>query len=201
MRKLENGDLCNIDVTVYHRGFHGDLNETILVGDKVSEQDRKLVAVTYDCLQEAIKIGMFKNFKMFIQFFNILVKPGVKYREIGNVIEKIARANNFSVVRRFCGHGIHRLFHTAPNVPHYAKNKAVGIMKAGHTFTIEPMINVGNWQDEIWPDDWTAVTRDGSHSAQFEQTLLVTDDGCEILTARPFGRPWFMEQLEKKYKK
>lgn len=72
-------------------------------------------------------------------------------------------------------------------------------MKAGHTFTIEPMINAGNWQDEIWPDDWTAVTRDGSHSAQFEQTLLVTEDGCEILTARPAGRPWFMEQLEKSY--
>lgn len=117
------------------------------------------------------------------------------------MIEKIARANNFSVVRRFCGHGIHRLFHTAPNVPHYAKNKAVGIMKAGHTFTIEPMINAGGWQDEIWPDDWTAVTTDGKHSAQFEQTLLVTDEGCEILTARSAGRPWFMDQLEAKYKK
>lgn len=94
-RPLVNGDLCNIDVTVYHRGFHGDLNETILVGDKVSEEDQKLVSVTYECLQKAIEI----------------VRPGVKYREIGNVIEKIARNNNFSVVRRFCGHGIHRLFH------------------------------------------------------------------------------------------
>jgi len=184
-RPLVNGDLCNIDVTVYHHGFHGDLNETILVGDKVSEEDQKLVAVTYECLQKAIDI----------------VRPGVKYREIGNVIEKIARNNKFSVVRRFCGHGIHRLFHTTPNVPHYAGNKTVGIMKAGHTFTIEPMINAGSYHDEMWPDDWTAITRDGKHSAQFEQTLLVTDDGCEILTARPQGRPWFMEQLEKKYNK
>lgn len=74
-------------------------------------------------------------------------------------------------------------------------------MKAGHTFTIEPMINIGGWQDEIWPDDWTAVTRDGKHSAQFEHTLLVTDEGCDILTARQSGRPWFQDQLETTYKK
>ncbi|KAI6216989.1 CBR-MAP-1 protein [Aphelenchoides fujianensis] len=183
LRPLENGDLCNIDVTVYHRGFHGDLNETIFVGDGVSEEDRKLVAVTWECLQKAIQI----------------VRPGVKYREIGNVIEKIARDNKCSVVRRFCGHGINRLFHTTPNVPHYAKNKAVGVMKEGHTFTIEPMINLGSWHDELWPDDWTAVTRNGRHSAQFEQTLLVTADGVEILTERSGKRPWFMDQLEKRY--
>ncbi|TMS38144.1 hypothetical protein L596_004933 [Steinernema carpocapsae] len=104
LRPLENGDLCNVDVTVYHRGFHGDLNETFLVGDKVDEKSRKLVQTTYECLSEAIKI----------------VKPGTKFREIGDVIQKHAHANGFSVVRTYCGHGIHRLFHTAPNVPHYA---------------------------------------------------------------------------------
>ncbi|KAI6187502.1 Methionine aminopeptidase [Aphelenchoides besseyi] len=183
LRPLENGDLCNIDVTVYHRGFHGDLNETFFVGDKVSEEDRKLVEVTYECLQKAIQI----------------VRPGVKYREIGNVIQKIANAHNLGVVRRFCGHGINRLFHTIPNVCHYSKNKTAGIMKSGHTFTIEPMINLGSWHDEMWPDDWTAVTRDGRHSAQFEHTLLVTDDGVEILTERSSRQPWFMDQLEKYY--
>lgn len=183
LRPLVNGDLCNIDVTVYHRGFHGDLNETILCGDKVAEEDRKLVQVTHECLMQAIQ----------------MVKPGVKYRDLGNVIQKHASANGFSVVKHFTGHGIHRLFHTAPNVPHYAKNKAIGVMKAGHTFTIEPMINAGVWQDEMWPDDWTAVTRDGKRSAQFEHTLLVTDDGVEILTERPSKRPWFVDQIEQNY--
>ncbi|XP_062430179.1 methionine aminopeptidase 1 isoform X3 [Rhea pennata] len=123
------------------------------------------------------------------------VKPGVRYRELGNIIQKHAQANGFSVVRSYCGHGIHKLFHTAPNVPHYAKNKAVGVMKPGHVFTIEPMICEGGWQDETWPDGWTAVTRDGKRSAQFEHTLLVTDTGCEILTRRLDSiRPHFMSQ-------
>ncbi|XP_013164476.1 PREDICTED: methionine aminopeptidase 1 isoform X2 [Papilio xuthus] len=180
LRPLQDGDICNVDVTVYHRGFHGDLNETFFVGT-ILESSRKLVQVTYECLQKAIDI----------------VKPGEKYREIGNVIQKHAQANGLSVVRSYCGHGIHRLFHTAPNVPHYAKNKAVGVMKPGHCFTIEPMINEGGWRDEQWPDHWTAVTADGSWSAQFEQTLLVTETGCDILTKREGGRPWFMDQLEK----
>jgi methionyl aminopeptidase len=180
-RPLRDGDLLNIDITIYFKGFHGDLNETILVGN-VDEAGKRLVRVTYECIQKAIEI----------------VKPGEKYREIGNVIQKHAQANGFSVVRRYCGHGIHRLFHTAPNVPHYAKNKAVGIMKPGHTFTIEPMISEGTWRDVSWPDDWTAVTEDGKRSAQFEQTLLVTDTGCEILTRRrqKGGQPYFMDNLE-----
>ncbi|KAG5848239.1 hypothetical protein ANANG_G00096350 [Anguilla anguilla] len=119
------------------------------------------------------------------------------YRELGNIIQKHAQASGFSVVRSYCGHGIHKLFHTAPNVPHYAKNKAVGVMKPGHVFTIEPMICEGGWQDETWPDGWTAVTRDGKRSAQFEHTLLVTETGCEILTRRldDSGRPHFMSQM------
>ncbi|CAJ0933260.1 unnamed protein product, partial [Mesorhabditis belari] len=177
MRKLEDGDLCNVDVTVYHRGFHGDLNESFFVG-KVDEASKKLVSVTYECLQKAIEI----------------VRPGVKFRDIGDVIQKHANAHGLSVVKTYCGHGIHRLFHTAPNVPHYAKNTAKGVMKAGNAFTIEPMINAGSYKDDRWPDDWTAVTADGKRSAQFEQTLLVTENGCDILTARSTGQPWFMEQ-------
>ncbi|XP_046741685.1 methionine aminopeptidase 1 [Diprion similis] len=179
-RPLEDGDICNVDVTVYHNGFHGDLNETFLVGN-VKPEIKKLVEVTYECLSKAIDI----------------VKPGEKYREIGNVIQKHAQAHGLSVVRSYCGHGIHRLFHTAPNVPHYAKNKAVGVMKAGHCFTIEPMISQGSWKDEMWPDNWTAVTTNGLWSAQFEQTLLVTDTGCDILTKRleKNGQPHFMDHI------
>jgi len=179
MRPLQNGDICNVDVTVYHRGYHGDLNETIYVG-QVSDQAKKLVNNTWECLEKAIQE----------------VKPGTKYRDVGNVIQKHAQTGGYSVVRSYCGHGIHRLFHCAPNVPHYAKNKAVGVMKPGHTFTIEPMISQGVWTDQTWPDNWTAVTTDGRWSAQFEQTMVVTDTGVEVLTARPGKRhvPYFMEQ-------
>jgi methionyl aminopeptidase len=176
-RPLENGDIVNIDVTVYHKGFHGDLSETLIVGEP-SEQHKKLVQVTWECLQKGIEA----------------VKPGVKYREIGDVIQKHASAHGFSVVKSYCGHGIHRLFHTAPKVPHYAKNKTNGVIRPGHTFTIEPMIAEGNWRDTSWPDDWTAVTVDGLRSAQFEETLLATETGCEILTRRRThkGKPYFM---------
>uniref|UniRef100_T1IS65 Methionine aminopeptidase n=1 Tax=Strigamia maritima TaxID=126957 RepID=T1IS65_STRMM len=178
-RPLEDGDICNIDITVYHRGFHGDLNETFLLGN-VDENGKQLVKVAWECLSKAIDI----------------VKPGTKYREIGNIIQKHAQSQGFSVVRSYCGHGIHKLFHTAPSVPHYAKNKAIGVMKPGHTFTIEPMICEGTWRDEIWPDKWTAVTQDGKRSAQFEQTLLVTETGCDILTRRldNNGLPYFMDK-------
>ncbi|EDW39033.1 GL13868 [Drosophila persimilis] len=179
-RPLEDGDLCNIDVTVFHHGFHGDLNETFFVGN-VSEKHKKLVQVTHEALTKAIE----------------LVRPGVKYREIGNVIQKYVTPHGFSVVRSYCGHGIHRVFHTAPNVPHYAKNSAVGVMAPGHCFTIEPMISMGVRDAKSWPDDWTAVTGDGQYSAQFEQTLLVTNNGCEILTKRREnnGQPWFMDKM------
>ncbi|CAH0552512.1 unnamed protein product [Brassicogethes aeneus] len=179
-RPLKDGDLCNVDITVYHNGFHGDLNETFFVG-KVAEKHKDLVKVTHECLMKAIEI----------------VKPGEKYREIGNVIQKHAQAHGYSVVRSYCGHGIHRLFHTAPNVPHYAKNRAIGVIKPGHCFTIEPMISVGTWKDEQWPDKWTAVTADGLWSAQFEHTLLVNETGCEIMTRRRTknGQPHFMDKL------
>ncbi|EJF65777.1 methionine aminopeptidase [Dichomitus squalens LYAD-421 SS1] len=164
-RKLQEGDIINIDVTLYKDGYHGDLNETYPVG-RVDEDSQRLMRTAHKCLHEAIK----------------LCKPGALFRDLGKTIEPIARQNGCSVVRTYCGHGINDLFHTAPNVPHYAKNKAVGTMKAGMTFTIEPMINLGHWDLEHWPDDWTSTTIDGKRSAQFEETLLITDTGVEILT-------------------
>ncbi|TPX37839.1 hypothetical protein SeLEV6574_g07851 [Synchytrium endobioticum] len=163
--ELQDGDIINIDISTYVNGFHADLNETYLVGN-VDEVGRKLVDTTRECLNKAIEI----------------VRPGTLYREIGNVIQKHAHANGFSVVRTYCGHGVNNLFHCAPSVPHYAKNKAVGTAKPGHTFTIEPMICEGKFDDKLWPDKWTATTTDGKRSAQFEHTLLVTDTGVDILT-------------------
>jgi len=164
-RPLEDGDILNIDISAYYGGFHADVNHTYLIGN-VDEKYKKLVQVTKEALDKAIAI----------------VRPGCMYRDIGQVISKYVNIHGFSVVRTYCGHGIGELFHTSPNVPHYSKNKAVGMMKPGHTFTIEPMINEGNWQDVLWPDDWTDVTKDGKRSAQFEHTLLVTETGCEVLT-------------------
>eukprot|EP00252_Welwitschia_mirabilis_P026313 TRINITY_DN858_c0_g1_i1.p1 TRINITY_DN858_c0_g1~~TRINITY_DN858_c0_g1_i1.p1 ORF type:complete len:401 (-),score=77.76 TRINITY_DN858_c0_g1_i1:489-1691(-) len=166
-RRLEEGDIVNVDITVYYNGVHGDLNETFFVG-KVDDASKQLVKCTYECLEKAIAI----------------VKPGVRFREVGEVINRHASMCGFSVVKSYCGHGIGELFHCAPNIPHYGRNKAVGIMKAGQTFTIEPMINAGVWRDRMWPDGWTAVTSDGKRSAQFEHTLLVTETGVEVLTAR-----------------
>lgn len=106
------------------------------------------------------------------------------YRTLGNVIGELAHEKGLSVVKSYCGHGIGKLFHTSPNISHYPKNKSQGIMQKGHVFTIEPMINQGLWKDVTWPDNWTAVTADGRRSAQFEHTLLVTETGVELLTAR-----------------
>jgi methionyl aminopeptidase len=163
-----NADIVNLDVTTYNAGgYHGDLNETFLVGN-VDDDGRRLVKTAFDCLAAAMA----------------LVKPGTLYRDLGSVIERTAKAQKCSVVRTYCGHGIGSLFHTIPNVPHYGKNKARGTMKAGHVFTIEPMINLGLPWDKTWDDNWTAVTTDGKRSAQFEHTLLVTETGFDILTAR-----------------
>eukprot|EP00658_Telonema_sp_P-2_P075780 TRINITY_DN6552_c0_g1_i2.p1 TRINITY_DN6552_c0_g1~~TRINITY_DN6552_c0_g1_i2.p1 ORF type:complete len:128 (-),score=26.19 TRINITY_DN6552_c0_g1_i2:295-678(-) len=110
-----------------------------------------------------------------------------------------ARQDGCSVVKTYCGHGIGKLFHTSPNVPHYNKNKAVGKMMPGHVFTVEPMINAGTWQDRTWPDNWTSVTVDGKRSAQFEHMVLVTEDGYELLTQRE-GEPvmeWSSDKLQR----
>jgi len=116
-------------------------------------------------------------------------KPGVKFSSFGDVIQKHAESRGVGVVKTYCGHGVGELFHGAPNVPHYAKNKAVGKLAPGMTFTIEPMITLGSWKDKTWPDDWTSVTVDGRQSAQFEHTLLVTETGVEVLTARQEDSP------------
>ncbi|KAJ6596860.1 peptidase M24, structural domain-containing protein [Mycena vulgaris] len=167
-RKLKEGDIINLDISVYYQGFHGDVNATYPVG-KIDEESAKLIRTSRECLDKAIE----------------LCKPGALFRDLGKIIEPHARSNGCSPVRTYTGHGIHRLFHaSAPNIPHYAKNKAVGTMKPGMVFTIEPMINLGsNWGDVHWPDNWTATTVDGKRSAQYEETLLITETGVEILTA------------------
>ncbi|KAH8117393.1 methionine aminopeptidase [Phellopilus nigrolimitatus] len=158
-RPLLDGDIINI-------GYHGDVNETYAVGE-IDEESKNLIRTTRECLDEAIKI----------------CKPGALFRDIGKVIEPIAKRNGCSVVRNYTGHGINDLFHCNPNIPHYAKNRAVGTMQPGIAFTIEPMINLGNWNGIHWPDDWTCTTADGKRSAQFEETLLITETGVEVLTA------------------
>jgi len=184
-RPLEDGDIVNIDVSTYIGGCHGDLNETFLVGN-VDAAGRKVVKTAFECLAAALNE----------------VRAGTMYRDLGKAISKTADRQQCSVVRTYCGHGIGKLFHTAPNVPHYAKNKAKGVMAVGHIFTVEPMINEGRWQDETWPDNWTAVTIDGGRSAQFEHTVLITErteenpKGYEILTMRA-GEPTMVWSDEK----
>lgn len=172
---LRDGDIINLDVSLYHGGFHADLNETYYVGEKaLKDRDSvRVVEAARECLDEAIK----------------LIKPGMAFKDPGTVIEKHAKSKNCSVVRTYCGHGINLLFHPAPSIPHYAKNKAVGIAKPGMTFTIEPMISLGSYRDKTWPDNWTSVTQDGSRTAQFEHTFLVTESGVEVLTARLADSP------------
>ncbi|KAI9757534.1 MAG: Methionine aminopeptidase 1 [Lichina confinis] len=174
-RVLLDGDILNIDVTLYHQGYHGDLNETYYVGDRARADPEtvRVVETARECLEAAVA----------------LVKPGMLFRDPGTIIEKHARARCCTVVKTYCGHGINQLFHCAPSIPHYAKNKAVGTAKPGMCFTIEPMISLGTHRDKTWPDDWTSVTADGRLSAQFEHTLLVTETGVEVLTARKADSP------------
>ena len=171
-RPLEEGDIVNIDVSVFKDGFHTDLNETFPVG-KIDAESQRLISATYKSLEEAIKI----------------CKPGVMYRRVGDRIGEVITPEGFSIVRTYCGHGVGQLFHGPPNVSHYPRSKDVGIMQKGHVFTIEPMINAGVFSDLTWPDEWTSVTKDGKRSAQFEHTLLITDDGVEVLTKRLESSP------------
>jgi methionyl aminopeptidase len=172
-RRLEDGDIINCDVTVYVDGMHGDCSETVFVGS-VDEEAKKLVRVTWECLLKGID----------------MVKPGQKLNSIGLAIETHARLNGFSVVREFTGHGIGECFHMAPYVAHYFEEANGTVLQEGMTFTIEPMINVGGSECVIWADNWTAVTKDLTRSAQFEHTVLVTSAGMEILTG---GRtPFFL---------
>ena len=164
-RPLEDGDIVNLDISVYFKGMHSDLNETFYCGN-VDKDSKRLVEGAYLSLMESIK----------------MCKPGVMYRELGSVIQRVASLHQLTVVKTYCGHGVGELFHCNPNVAHYYPNKSVGVMKPGHCFTIEPMLNLGTYKDKTWPDQWTSVTCDGKRSAQFEHTLVVTEDGAEILT-------------------
>jgi len=164
-RQLVDGDIVNLDVTIFLDGMHGDTNATFLVGE-VDEESRRLVVVTRECLDRAIAV----------------VGPDVPLNEIGRAIQTHAEEAGFGVVRAFVGHGIGDTFHTAPQVPHYYDPRLTTRIQAGWTFTIEPMITMGHWQHRMWDDDWTAVTADYSRTAQFEHTLLVTDAGAEVLT-------------------
>ncbi|MCH9816349.1 MAG: type I methionyl aminopeptidase [Actinomycetia bacterium] len=162
---IQDGDICNIDITAFIGGVHGDTNATFLAGD-VDEESRLLVERTHEATMRAIKV----------------VAPGRPLTVIGRVIERYAKRFNYGVVRDFTGHGIGTSFHTGLVVPHYEDPQLNVTIETGMTFTIEPMLCLGTYDYEIWSDDWTVVTHDRLRSAQFEHTLLVTDSGAEILT-------------------
>ncbi len=164
---LKDGDILNIDVTTYLNKFHGDTNKTFYVGN-VSPEIKKLVEVTYQCMRAGIE----------------QVRPGGHIGDIGAAIQEIAHSHGYSVVEDYCGHGIGREFHEAPQVVHVGKRGTGAEMKPGMTFTIEPMINLGVKDGKLLKDGWTVVTRDKKWSAQFEHTILVTPEGHEILTLR-----------------
>lgn len=176
---LKEGDIVNLDVSAYLDGVHADLNETVFVG-KPDSDSLRLVHCAYECMKAGIN----------------MVKPGNLYRHCGDAIEERAHKDNCSVVRTYSGHGVGALFHCAPSIPHYANNKGAGSMQASHVFTIEPMINLGTWEDTIWPDRWTAPTKDGKRSAQFEHTMVVTENGVELLTDYDDGFPFYQKQLK-----
>jgi methionyl aminopeptidase len=171
-KKLREGDITNIDVTVVVDGWYGDTSRMYMVGE-VPLKARRLAEVTLECLERAIAVA----------------KPGNTLGDIGHVIQSHAEANRFSVVRDFCGHGLGQVFHDAPNVVHYGKPGRGLMLKPGMFFTIEPMINAGRPEVKILDDGWTAVTRDRSLSAQWEHSIGITEDGCEVFTRSPSGLP------------
>jgi len=164
-RPLKNGDIVNIDVTVIKDGWHGDTSRMFIVGEG-SIAARRLVQITYDAMWKGI----------------VKVKPGVRLGDIGHAIQVFTEGNGFSVVREFCGHGIGERFHEDPQVLHYGKPGTLEELKAGMTFTIEPMVNAGKRDIREAGDGWTIVTRDRSLSAQWEHTVLVTETGYEVMT-------------------
>jgi len=170
-KTLKDGDIVNIDVTPLLDGWHGDSSRMYLVGD-VGLKARRLVEVTHECLM----IGIAK------------ARPGARLGDVGAAIQAHAEGHRYGVVRDFCGHGLGRLFHDAPEVVHAARAGTGPELRAGMFMTIEPMINLGKAPVKLLSDGWTAVTRDKSLSAQFEHSIGITDDGCEIFTLSPTGR-------------
>ena len=165
-RELLDGDIVNLDVTCYINGVHGDTNATFTVGN-VSEEDRHLIKVTEECMWLGIET----------------VKPNAPLSDIGRAIETHAKKYRMGIVRAFIGHGIGEQFHTDVQILHYYEPRNNMLMRPGMTFTIEPMITLGSDKHRMWDDEWTAVTIDGQRTAQFEHTVLVTDDGFDVLTA------------------
>ena len=168
---LCDGDILNIDVTAILDGWHGDTNRTFFVGE-VGVKARRLVHVTYDAMMKGIEV----------------VRPGATLGDVGHAIQAHAETERCSVVRDFCGHGLGRLFHDAPNVLHYGSPNSGIQLREGMFFTVEPMVNLGRWQVKLLKDGWTAVTKDRSLSAQFEHSIGVTATGHEIFTRSPGGR-------------
>jgi methionyl aminopeptidase len=166
-KKLKDGDIINVDVTVLKDGYHGDTSKMFTLGKATILADR-LVKVTQDCLYLGIE----------------QVKPGGHFGDIGAAIQQLAESQRFSVVREYCGHGIGRIFHEGPNVLHYGVAGSGEVFQPGMIFTIEPMINAGKRFVKLLPDEWTVVTKDHSLSAQWEHTILVTNTGHDVLTKR-----------------
>lgn len=166
-KTLKRGDIVNVDVTVIKDGFHGDTSQMFCVGE-TGVLARRLVDITRNAMLEGIR----------------MVKPGVRLGDIGAAIQKYAEAQGFSIVREYCGHGIGRQFHEEPQVLHYGRTGTGMALLPGMTFTIEPMLNAGRPEVKLLPDAWTVVTKDHSLSAQWEHTVLVTEDGYEVLTRR-----------------
>ena len=170
---LQDGDIIAIDVTPILDDFHGDTCATFFVGEP-SEEARRLVEVTAECLRRGVKE----------------IRAGKRLGDIGAAIQSYAESNGFSVVRDFIGHGIGRQFHGAPQVPHFGKRNSGIRLRPGMAFTVEPMINAGDYPTEVLEDDWTAVTQDRTLSAQFEHTIVVTEEGVEIMTHREGDDPF-----------
>ncbi|WMN59519.1 type I methionyl aminopeptidase [Pseudoalteromonas xiamenensis] len=166
-KPLKDGDIINIDITVIKDGYHGDTSKMFYVGTPTI-QGKRLTEVTQESLYLAIR----------------MVKPGVRLGDIGAAIQKYAEGFSYSIVREYCGHGIGAQFHEEPQVMHYGKAGTGDVLKSGMCLTIEPMVNAGKRHCKLLKDDWTVVTKDRSLSAQWEHTLLVTDNGVEILTHR-----------------
>ncbi|MBA2815642.1 type I methionyl aminopeptidase [Candidatus Pantoea persica] len=166
-RILKDGDIINIDVTVIKDEYHGDTSKMFIVG-KPTIQGERLCHITQESLYLALR----------------LVKPGIRLRELGRAIQTFVESHDFSVVREYCGHGIGKGFHEEPQVLHYDADDDGVVLQAGMTFTIEPMVNAGDYCIRTMKDGWTVKTKDRSLSAQYEHTIVVTDNGCEILTLR-----------------
>ena len=170
-RRLKDGDILNIDVTVILDGWFGDSSRMYVAGEPNRKAER-LIDITHDALIEGIR----------------QVEPGRSFGDIGAAIQRFAEAHRTSVVRDFCGHGLGRVFHAAPNVLHYGRWGTGPVLEPGMFFTVEPMINLGRPETKVLADDWTAVTKDRSLSAQFEHSVGVTETGCEIFTLSPADR-------------